>query len=95
MGLLAPHLSWVSGALRHFLAYCLVDEATKYGGILTFIDDAFSNPRSRFGTRVPSFEQSFKDGMIKCLDLEKILCLKSRAQMCLILISPLPFLLHD
>jgi hypothetical protein len=43
MGLLAPHLSWVSGALRHFLAYCLVDEATKYGGILTFIDDAFSN----------------------------------------------------
>jgi hypothetical protein len=37
------HLSWVFGALLHSLAYCLVDEATKYGGVLTFVGYAFSN----------------------------------------------------
>ena len=37
MGLLPPVFLWVSGVLHHSLACCLVDEGTKYDGILAFI----------------------------------------------------------
>lgn len=55
-----PTLLWVSGVLHHSFAGCLVDEGTKYDGILAFIGDAFSSLCHKFhgfGTKEACFEQ--------------------------------------